>query len=160
MPRPMGPGMAKDTEKAKDFKGTIKKIVNYIKAYRVGIFIVLFFTILSTIFSIIGPTILGNITTEIFEGLVEKITNQGGIDFDYINKTVILLLSLYGFSSICAFIQGYIMNTISCRVAYSLRVEISEKINRLPMKYFDKLTHGEILSRITNDVDTLTQNLN
>ena len=147
------------TEKVKDFKGTLKKLINYIKEYKFLLLIVVIFTICSTVLAIIGPDILGNVTTEIFNGLIEKINGTGNIDFKFINKTLKLLLGIYIFSSVCTFIQSYIMNSISCKISYNLRKEISEKINRLPMRYFDKYTHGEILSRITNDVDTLSQNL-
>ena len=145
--------------KAKDFKGTLKKLINYIKEYRVLLLVVVIFTVFSTVLAIIGPNILGDVTTEIFNGLIKKISGTGNIDFKFINKTLKLLLGLYIFSSVCTFIQSYIMNSITCKISYNLRKEISEKINKLPMRYFDKYTHGEILSRITNDVDTLSQNL-
>ena len=145
--------------KAKDFKGTLKKLINYIKEYRVLLLVVVIFTVFSTVLAIIGPNILGDVTTEIFNGLIKKISGTGNIDFKIINKTLKLLLGLYIFSSVCTFIQSYIMNSITCKISYNLRKEISEKINKLPMRYFDKYTHGEILSRITNDVDTLSQNL-
>ena len=145
--------------KAKDFKGTLKKLINYIKEYRVLLLVVVIFTVFSTVLAIIGPNILGDVTTEIFNGLIKKISGTGNIDFKLINKTLKLLLGLYIFSSVCTFIQSYIMNSITCKISYNLRKEISEKINKLPMRYFDKYTHGEILSRITNDVDTLSQNL-
>lgn len=147
------------TDKAKDFKGTLKKLLSYIKKYRLAIIIVMIFAILSTIFSIIGPNILGDVTTEIFNGLVNKITGQGGMNFDFIKKTLLLLLGLYAFSAFCSFIQNYIMNSISCKISYNLRKEISTKLNKLPLSYFETRTHGEILSRITNDVDTFSQNL-
>ena len=145
--------------KAKDFKGTLKKLINYIKEYRVLLLVVVIFTVFSTVLAIIGPNILGDVTTEIFNGLIKKISGTGNIDFKFINKTLKLLLGLYIFSSACTVIQSYIMNSITCKISYNLRKEISEKINKLPMRYFDKYTHGEILSRITNDVDTLSQNL-
>ncbi|MEG0022204.1 MAG: ABC transporter ATP-binding protein [Bacilli bacterium] len=148
-----------DNERAKDLKGSVKKIMKYIKDYKLSLIIVTIFTILATVFSIIGPDILGRVTTAIFDGLVNKISGTGKMDFSFINKTLLLLLCLYVFSSLCNFVQGYIMNSISCKVAYNLRKDLSKKMNKLPMKYFDSKTHGEILSRMTNDVDTLSTNL-
>lgn len=157
---PMG-GM-RGTEKAKDFKGTMKNLFNYLKPYRISIFIVVIFAIGSSAFSIVGPKVLGKATTEIFEGLIRKVSNQGnaGIDFDYIGKVLLILLGLYVISVLFSFVQSFIVSGISQKVSYKLRKEISEKINRMPLKYFDKRTHGEVLSRITNDIDTLSQNLN
>ena len=149
----------KEIEKAKDFKGTLKKLINYIKHYKLGIIIVAIASAISTIFFIVGPNLLGDVTTEIFEGAIKKVQNTGGIDFTFVNKTLIFLLGLYILRSVFAFISEFIMNSIACKISYNLRKEISEKINKLPMKYFDKYTHGEILSRITNDVDTLCNNL-
>ena len=150
---------SKAPDKAKDFKGTLKKILNYTKKYRIAIIIVMIFAILSTIFSIIGPNILGDVTTEIFNGLVRKVTRQGGMDFDFIKKTLLLLLGLYAFSAFCSFIQSFIMNSVACKISYNLRDQISKKMHKLPLSYFETRTHGEILSRITNDVDTFSQNL-
>lgn len=150
---------SKGPDKAKDFKGTLKKILNYTKKYRIAIIVVMIFAILSTIFSIIGPNILGNVTTEIFNGLVRKVTRQGGMDFDFIKKTLLLLLGLYAFSAFCSFIQSFIMNSVACKISYNLRDQISKKLHKLPLSYFETRTHGEILSRITNDVDTFSQNL-
>lgn len=157
---PMG-GM-RGTEKAKDFKGTMKNLFNYLKPYRISIFIVVIFAIGSSAFSIVGPKVLGKATTEIFEGLIRKVSNQGnaGIDFNYIGKILLILLGLYVISALFSFVQSFIVSGISQKVSYKLRKEISEKINRMPLKYFDKRTHGEVLSRITNDIDTLSQNLN
>ncbi len=152
-------GGAKSFEKAKDFKGTFKKLLSYVKKYRIAIIVVMLFAILSTIFSIIGPNILGDVTTEIFNGLVNKITGKGGMNFDFIKKTLLLLLGLYIFSALCAFIQSFIMNSISCKISYNLRDEISKKMHKLPLSYFETRTHGEILSRITNDVDTFSSSL-
>lgn len=146
-------------EKIKDMKGTLKKLLSYLKEYKVGIFFVILFTIGSTVFNIVGPKILGNITTEIFNGLIRKISNTGGIDFNKIGQISLILVILYFISLIFSFIQGYIMSGISNKVSYKLRKELSEKVNRLPMKYFDSKTHGEVLSIITNDVDTLSQSL-
>lgn len=150
---------SKGPDKAKDFKGTLKKILNYTKKYRIAIIVVMIFAILSTIFSIIGPNILGDVTTEIFNGLVRKVTRQGGMDFDFIKKTLLLLLGLYAFSALCSFIQSFIMNSVACKISYNLRDQISKKLHKLPLSYFETRTHGEILSRITNDVDTFSQNL-
>ena len=154
-PHGMGVG-----EKAKDFKGTMKKLLNYIGRYKIAIFFVIIFAIGGTIFNIVGPKILGKATTEIFNGLVSKVSGGSGIDFGKVAKILIGLLCLYVVSALFSFIQGYIMTGISQKMTYRLRKEISEKINRMPMNYFDKMTHGEILSRITNDVDTLGQSLN
>ena len=158
---PRGPhgGMAPG-EKAKDFKGTMKKLMTYIGKYKFAVATVIVFAIGSTIFSIIGPKILSKATTELFNGLVAKIKGTGGIDFDKIGKILLILLTMYLVSAVFSFIQGYIMTGVSQKLTYRLRKEISEKINRLPMNYFDKQTHGEVLSRITNDVDTLGQSLN
>ena len=147
-------------EKAKDFKGTMKKLLKYMSAYKLGIFAVMLFAVGSTIFTIVGPKILGKATTEIFKGLVRKVSGGSGIDFDKIAHIVLTLLCLYLTSAVFSFVQGYIMTGVSQKLTYRLRKEISEKINRLPMNYFDKQTHGEVLSRITNDVDTLSQSLN
>ena len=154
-PGPMGPD-----EKAKDFKGTMKKLWVYINEYKLGLFFVILFAIGSTVFSIVGPKILGQATTEIFNGLVGKISGGSGIDFEKLGKILIGLLCLYAASALFSFIQGYIMTGISQKMTYRMRKEISEKIHRLPMNYFDKVTHGEVLSRVTNDVDTLSQSLN
>lgn len=158
---PMGGGPMAQTivEKPKNFEKSFKKLINYMSRYKMGLIIVVIFAILSTIFSILGPDVLGNVVTEIYKGLIAKISDTGGMDFSYINKTLLILLGLYVLSAIFGFIQGFIMNSISCKIAYELRKDLSKKINRLPMKYFDKMTHGEILSRVTNDVDTLSQNL-
>lgn len=147
-------------EKAKDFKGTMRKLVSYLAKYKIRFVIMMIFAVASTIFSIVGPTILGNATTEIFNGLVAKINQTGGIDFGKISRILLLLLGLYVISACMSFIQGFIMSGISNDVMYSMRKEISEKINRMPMKYFESRTTGEILSRVTNDVDTLGQSLN
>ena len=160
MPRGRGRGPQMSNEKAKDVKGTMKKLMAYLSAYKIGIFFVIVFAIGSTIFNIVGPKILGKATTEIFKGLVRKVSGGSGIDFDKIAHIVLTLLCLYLTSAVFSFVQGYIMTGVSQKLTYRLRKEISEKINRLPMNYFDKQTHGEVLSRITNDVDTLSQSLN
>ena len=155
-----GHGPMRAGEKAKDFKGTMKKLWNYISEYRIGLFFVMVFAICSTVFSIAGPKILGKATTEIFSGLVGKISGGSGIDFEKLERILIGLLCLYVASAVFSFIQGYIMTGISQKITYRMRKDISEKIHRMPMNYFDKVTHGEVLSRVTNDVDTLSQSLN
>ena len=161
MPRGrMGGRNGMSTEKAKDFKGTMKKLMGYLAQYKIGLLLVVIFAIGSTIFNIAGPKILGKATTELFHGLISKVSGGSGIDFDKIAKILIGLMCLYVCSALFSFIQGYIMTGVSQKLTYRMRKEISEKIDRLPMGYFDKMTHGEILSRITNDVDTLSQSLN
>ena len=161
MPRGrMGGRHGMSTEKAKDFKGTMKKLMGYLTQYKIGLLLVVIFAIGSTIFNIAGPKILGKATTELFHGLISKGSGGSGIDFDKIAKILIGLMCLYVCSALFSFIQGYIMTGVSQKLTYRMRKEISEKIDRLPMGYFDKMTHGEILSRITNDVDTLSQSLN
>ena len=158
---PMGHGgHGMPGEKAKDFRGTMKKLMVYLGAYKLQLLLVGIFAIGSTIFNIVGPKILGRATTEIFNGLVGKISGGAGIDFGKIGRILLLLLALYACSALFSFVQGYIMTGVSQKLTYRMRKEISEKINRLPMNYFDKMPHGEILSRITNDVDTLSQSLN
>ena len=159
---PMGGGHGRmgTGEKAKDFKGTMKKLFTYLSEYKIGIFFVMIFAIGSTIFNIIGPKVLGKATTEIFKGLVGKVSGGSGIDFTKIGKILLTLLCLYVISACFSFIQGYIMTGVSQKLTYRMRKEISEKINRMPMNYFDTTTHGEVLSRVTNDVDTLSQSLN
>lgn len=147
-------------EKARDFKGTMKKLMSYLANYKIAIFFVAVFAVGSTIFNIVGPKILGKATTEIFNGLVGKVSGGNGINFGKIGQILLGLLFLYLCSALFSFVQGYIMTGISQKLTYRMRKEISEKINRLPVKYFDQMTHGEILSRITNDVDTLSQSLN
>lgn len=157
---PMG-GMAK-VEKAKNFKGTMNKLMEYLKPYRLSIIIVIIFAIGSAAFSIVGPKILGKATTKLFEGLVSKVMGTAGaaIDFAYIGNIVIWLLGLYIISALFSIIQGYIISGVAQKISYNFRKEIAEKINRMPLKYFDNKTHGEVLSRITNDVDTVSQSLN
>lgn len=159
---PMGGGHGRmgTGEKAKDFKGTMKKLFTYLSEYKIGIFFVMIFAIGSTVFNIIGPKVLGKATTEIFKGLVGKVSGGSGIDYTKIGKILLTLLCLYVISACFSFIQGYIMTGVSQKLTYRMRKEISEKINRMPMNYFDTTTHGEVLSRVTNDVDTLSQSLN
>ena len=153
-----GPPIA--TEKAKDFKGTVKKLWRYLSKYKIALIIVILFTIASTVFSVVGPKTLGNATTELFNGVISKYTGGAGINFTKIGKILLFLLALYICSAIFSYIQGIIMTNISQKLAYRLRKEVSKKINKLPMKFYDNKTHGEILSVITNDIDTLSQNLN
>ena len=164
MKRPGGMGgghMKMGQEKAKDFKGTMKKLISYLSSYKLAILLVIVFAIGSSVFNIVGPKILGNATTKIFEGLVSKVSNSGGgIDFDAIFRTLTILASLYIISSIFSFIQTFITSDISQKVSYNLRKSISEKINKLPLNYYDKKTNGEVLSRVTNDIDAISQNLN
>lgn len=152
-----GPGAV---EKPKDFKGSVKKILAYIGRYRISIFIVMAVAVASTVFNVIGPKVLGKATTALSEGIMNKVAGTGGIDFSYIGKILIGVLLLYGVSAVFNFVQGWIMSGVTQKVCYRLRKEISEKINRMPMKYFESRTYGEVLSRITNDVDTLGMGLN
>ena len=162
MPGPMGGPRAGHTlDKAKDFKGTTKKLIkNYLAKYKIGLIVVLIFAVGSTIFSIVGPKILGNATTEIFNGLVNKIYGTGGINFGKVGTILLTLLGLYVISALFSFIQGFAMTQIAQKLTYKLRKDLAQKINRLPMNYFDKKTNGEVLSIITNDIDTLGMNLN
>ena len=153
-------GRAVATEKAKDFKGTLKKLIKSLGNYKIPMIIIFVFAILSTVFSIIGPKILGNAITEIFNGLIAKITGTGGIDFGKIAGILITLLVLYLLSLLFSFIQGIIMTNISQRYAYKLRKQVSIKMHKVPISYYDKKTHGEVLSLLTNDIDLLGQNLN
>ncbi len=155
---PHGGGMS--AEKAKDFKGSIRKLLGYIGKFKIAMIFVIVFAIGGTVFNIVGPKISGKATTKLFNGLVSKIQGTGGIDFDAIKRLLLILLGLYCLSAVFSFIQGWIMTGISQKISYTMRKEISQKLNRLPMSYFDKTTHGEVLSRITNDVDTLSMNLN
>lgn len=162
---PMGGHMGRmkaSGEKAKDFKKTMKTLMSYLRPYRLMIIIVIIFAIGSAAISIVGPKILGKATTALFEGLISKVTGQSGagIDFGYIGQIVIVLLVLYIISTVFSLIQGFAMSGIAQKVSYKMRKEISEKINRMPLKYFDTKTHGEVLSRVTNDVDTVSQTLN
>lgn len=149
-----------NAEKAKDFKGTFKKLIHYMSAYKIQMLFVAIFAIGGTVFNIVGPKILGKATTEIFNGLVSKVSGGAGMDFEKIAQILLFTLALYVISSALSFVQGLIMTGISQKTTYRLRKEISEKINRMPMRYFDTKTHGEVLSRVTNDVDTLGHSLN
>ncbi len=155
-----GPGRNQVAEKPKNFKGSFGKLMCYIGRYRFAVILVMIFAVLSTIFSVLGPKIMGHATTELAEGLMRKIQGTGGIDFEKIGKILIFTLGLYLASAGFSFIQGWIMTSVSQKVAYRMRREISEKIDRMPMKYFESRPYGDVLSRITNDVDTLGTGLN
>ena len=157
---PMGHGPVGAVEKPKDLKGSLKKILSYLGSYKLPILLVGIFAIFSTVFSVIGPKILGKATTALSEGLMKKIAGTGGIDFTYIGKILMFVLLLYLGSAIFNFIQGWLMTGISQKICYRLRKDISKKINRMPMQYFESRTYGEVLSRITNDVDTFGTGLN
>ncbi len=158
-PGGFGRGMAPG-EKAKDFKGTIRKILKYIGRYKIAVIIVMIFAACSTVFNVLGPKILGRATTELASGLMAKIQGTGGIDFGKIGMILLTVLSLYLVAMVFGLLQGFIMTGITQKICYRMRREISEKINRMPMKYFESRTYGEVLSRITNDVDTLGVGLN
>ena len=147
-------------EKAKDFKGAMLRLLKYMERYKFRLILMVIFAIGGTVFNIIGPKILGKATTELYSGLISKINGGSGIDFDKIIKILVGVMCLYVVSSVLSFIQGFIMTGISNDVTYNLRKDISKKINKIPMKYFESRTHGEILSRITNDVDTLQTGIN
>ena len=155
---PMGAMMP--GEKAKDFKGTMKKLLSFMGRFKVQIVVVLLFAIGSTVFSIVGPKVLSEATTVLFNGIVAKIGGEGGIDFDCIAQILLFTLGLYLMSAACSFVQGWIMSSVSQRTCYEMRRQISEKIDRMPFGYFDNANTGDVLSRITNDVDTLGQSLN
>lgn len=157
---PMGHGRPMPGEKAKDFKGTMKKLIKYMGKYKFRLLLMMIFAMGGTIFAIIGPKILGKATTELFNGLVAKVNGTGGINFDKIVEILFFVMCLYFVSAALSFIQGFIMTGISNDVTYGLRKDISVKINKIPLKYFESRTHGEVLSRVTNDVDTLQQSLN
>jgi ATP-binding cassette subfamily B multidrug efflux pump len=157
-PRHMG--MMGAGQKAQDFKGTMQKLLRHLSVYKIAFIVVFIFAIGSSIFAIVGPKILGKAITKLFEGVMAKISNTGGIDFIYISRIILIILVLYLASAIFSYIQGWIMSGISMKISYRFRKDISEKINRMPLKYFDGTNHGEVLSRVTNDVDTLSQTLN
>ncbi len=156
-----GPMAMMKGDKARDFKGTMRKLIEYLGSYKISILIMLLFAVASTIFTIIGPKILGKATTTLFEGVMAQVAGTGtGIDFTYIGKILLTTLGLYLSSALFSYIQGWIMSGISMDITYRFRKDIADKINRLPFKYFDNITQGEVLSRITNDVDTVSQTLN
>jgi ATP-binding cassette subfamily B multidrug efflux pump len=156
-----GPMAMMKGEKPRDFKGTMRRLIQYLGSYKNSILIVMLFAAGSTIFMIAGPKILGKATTKLFEGVMEQITGSGtGIDFNYIGQIILLTLGLYLTSTVFSYIQGWIMSNISMDITYRFRRDIAAKINRMPLKYFDSTSHGEVLSRVTNDVDTISQTLN
>lgn len=157
---PGGRGPLVPGEKAKNFKGTIKKLFSYIGRYKFAVLVVLLFAVGSTVLTIVGPKILGKATTAIFEGLQAKIVGTGGIDFEKIGTILLTLLILYAISTCFGYVQGWIMTGVSQKISYRMRREISEKISRMPLKYFENQAIGDVLSRITNDVDTLGQSMN
>jgi ATP-binding cassette subfamily B multidrug efflux pump len=152
-------GMMGGDAKVQDFKGTMVKLISYLGRYRVAVLVVLVFAVASTAANIVGPKILGNATTRLFEGVMAQLNGTGGIDFAYIGRTLLLVLGLYVASAACSYIQGWIMANVSTNVAYRFRRDIAEKINRMPLKYFDRTSQGEVLSRFTNDVDAINQTL-
>ena len=161
MGRGHGPGAMMPGDKARNFKSTMVNLIQYLGSYKIAIVIVMIFAVASTIFSIAGPKILGQATTKLFEGVMAQIAGTGsGIDFDYIGRIILITLALYLTSSLFGAIQGWIMSGISMDITYRFRKDIAEKINRMPFKYFDNTSQGEVLSRITNDVDTISQTLN
>ncbi len=155
-----GPGPMMAGEKAKDFKGTMKKLLGYMKRFLPGIILVLICAAASTIFSIFGPKILGQATTKLFEGLIAMLTGTGSIDFSAIGQILLMLSGLYLLSALLSYVQGWVMSGVATKLSYSMRTDISQKIDKLPLSYFDRVPNGEVLSRITNDVDTITQTLN
>ena len=158
--RPMGGGRFAPGEKPKNFKGTLKKLISYLGVYKIAILIVMILAAVATVFSVAGPKIMAKATNALFDGLMSKIAGTGGIDFGYIGKILLFTLGLYIFSSVVSFVQGWIMTGISQKISYRMRKDISEKIGRMPMGYFESRTYGEVLSRITNDIDTLGMTLN
>lgn len=157
---PMGHGAGAPVEKAKDFKGSVGKLMNYMKPYRFGVIIVLIFAVGSTVFSIAGPKVLGEATNVLVKGMTGKYTGTGGIDFHKIQRIVLICILLYAVSALFSWLQGILMAGIAQKMCYRLRKDLSEKMSRLPMDYYDTKTHGEILSRVTNDIDTLGQSFN
>ena len=157
---PMGHGMRGNGEKAKNFKGTLKKLFVYLKPYYFKLAVVIIFAVGSTIFTIVGPKILAKATDKLSEGIMAKVSNTGGIDFDYIGMICLILVGFYLVSALFSFIQGFITSSISQKVAYDLRSSLSKKMSRMPLSYFDKHSSGDTLSRVTNDIDTIAQSLN
>ena len=153
--RGMGPG-----EKARDFRGAMAKLFRYMERYKFRFILMFVFAVAGTVFNIVGPKVLGKATTELFNGLVAKVNGTGGIDFHKIGMILLGVMTLYLVSALFSLIQGFVMTGISNDVTYNLRKDISRKINRMPLNYFESRTHGEILSRVTNDVDTLQMSLN
>ena len=147
-------------EKARDFKGTTRKLLEYMRPYWWTTILVLLFAIGSTVFTIVGPKLMGTATNKLVEGIMAKVARAGGIDFTAIGRILIWLAVLYGVSTLLGYIQGYLMSGVAMKISYNLRERIAAKIDRLPLKYFDRTTHGEVLSRVTNDVDTVSNTLN
>jgi ATP-binding cassette subfamily B multidrug efflux pump len=152
--------MMRRGEKPRDFKGTLAKLVNYLGRYRLLILFIWLLAIASTVASIFGPKILGNATTKLFEGVMAKIAGTGSVDFTYIGNIILEILLLYVFSALLSYAQGWIMSDVAMNITYRFRKDIAEKINRMPLRYFDGTSHGEVLSRVTNDVETVSQTLN
>ena len=152
--------MMRSGEKPRDFKGTLKKLIQYLGHYKTLILFVWLLAIASTVASIFGPKILGNATTKLFEGVIAQISGTGSIDFDYIGNILLQVLLLYLLSAVLSYIQGWVMTNVSMDISYRFRRDISQKINHMPLKYFDSTSHGEVLSRVTNDIDTVNQTLN
>lgn len=158
---PMGRmGGMRRGEKAKDFKGTMRQLLGYIGQHKIAVFAAVAFAVCSVIFNIVGPKVLGQVTTKLFEGLVAKVNGTGDVDFNWIAKTLGFLLCLYLASSVCSLIQGWLMTGVTQKICYRMRKEIAAKIAVVPMSYFNGHSKGDVLSRITNDVDTLGQSLN
>ncbi|MFC2145211.1 ABC transporter ATP-binding protein [Actinomycetota bacterium] len=156
-----GGGIQMQGEKPRDFKGTLKKFIQYIGKFKAQVLVVMIFAAASTAFAIVGPKIIGNATTRLFEGVIGSISGTGsGIDFKYIGNIILIALGLYGASALFLYVQGWIMSGVSMKITYRFRRDISKKINRMPLKYFDDTNQGEVLSRVTNDVDAINQTLN
>ncbi len=157
---PMGPGMMMPGDKAKDFKGTLKRLLRYLKPSRTKLIVIFFMAICSTVFSIVSPKIMGKATTKLYEFTMAKLNGLPAVmDFEFINQILLLLVGLYLFSALFSYVQQYIMAGVAQNVVYDMRKEVNNKLNRLPLKYFDSRTHGEILSRVTNDVDNISTTL-
>ena len=155
-----GHGPGRVVEKPKDFRGTMLKLLGYVGRHKVGVLSAVVFAMASVIFNIVGPKVLGSVTTKLYEGLVAKVAGTGSVDFDWIGKTLLLLLGLYLASSACNLVQGWLMTGVTQKICYRMRKEIAEKITVVPMSYFNGHSKGDVLSRITNDVDTLGQSIN
>jgi ATP-binding cassette subfamily B protein len=159
-PRRMGHGPMGSGEKAKDFKGTVGKLIRYSRKFMPAVIVVMIFAVASTVFNVVCPKVLGKATTALSKGIMNKISGTGGIDFTYIGRILLICLGLYMTSAVFNFVQGIIMTGVTQKICYKMRKDVSEKINRMPMKYFESRTYGEVLSRITNDIDTMGNGLN
>ena len=155
-----GHGPGRVVEKPKDFKGTMRKLLGYVGKHKIAVFFAIVFAMCSVLFNIVGPKVLGEVTTKLYEGLVAKVAGTGSVDFDWIGRTLLLLLGLYLASSACNLVQGWLMTGVTQKICYRMRKEIAHKITVVPMSYFNGHSKGDVLSRITNDVDTLGQSLN